>query len=424
MAGERLTLRALVDSGARKGEPAWLSRLREERLAFYRETGLPTTRNEDWKYTNLAALGPIEEIESAALATAEVKALGIPSAAKLVFVGGRFDPGRSELGGLPSGIEIRPLSHALESSERWFTGYPLDREDATKALNTAYFTDGAWIHVKAGAHIDRPIHLIHVSTSGRAAFLRHVIAIERGAQASFVEEYLGPKDGADARMTNVVTQLRLLEGSQALHLRLQSEGGGAVHLSDLFCSQARDSRLDSVWVSLGAAVARNEVHAGLFEPNAEASLLGLYCASGKEQAEGFTVIDHASPECRSEEFYKGLLRDESKGAFTGRIVVRKDAQKTDSRQLNRNLLLSDTAVANTRPQLQIHADDVKCAHGATIGRLDPEQLFYLRSRGVDRKTASKLVSQAFAGEVVERLADEGLRAAVQARVAAWLEGAC
>ncbi|HUP57243.1 MAG TPA: Fe-S cluster assembly protein SufD [Bdellovibrionota bacterium] len=420
MAGEKLSFHAFRDPRQMQREPAWLARLREQALERYRTLGLPSTRHEDWKYTNLSAVGPIEASASPAAATAAVRPMEIDSAARLVFVDGRLDRDRSALSSLPAGLELRSVSDSIEQVEQWISRYPLDREDGSKALNTAYFSDGAWMNVARGARIEKPIHVVHVTTSGRAAFSRNLIRLEPLSQATIVEEFLAPEGGADSRLTSVITQMLLGQGAKATHVRFQQELG-AIHLSDLFASQSADSTLESFWISLGAVIARNEVHAVLSEPNSEARLIGLYGATGREQVDGHTVIDHASPHCRSEEVYKGIMADQSRGAFTGRIVVRKDAQKTDSRQINRNLLLSENAVADTRPQLQIEADDVKCSHGATIGRLDEEQLYYLRSRGIGVELARKLVSRAFGGEVLDRLPEE-LRAAAGERFDAWLAG--
>jgi Fe-S cluster assembly protein SufD len=386
-------------------EPVWLKSLRADAFARFRALGFPTTRLEDWKYLSLAPIGRFELGTGLPVAQSEFPDhLDLDVAARIVFVDGRLDRARSRLGNLPKGLLVTSVAELVASDDRALSkalsSYAGGQADGVKALNTALFTDGAWIEADPGVAIEKPIHLVFIGTEGQAGTVRNIVRLGERSELRLIEEFTS--QGSRPALSNSVTQVELGKGAILKALKLQREGSASAHLADSRVLQAEGSRYESLWVSLGAQLSRNEIHAELAGRGAECRLLGLYAAHGKEQVDSHTVIDHASPGCQSHETYKGILADESKGSFTGRIVVRKDAQKTDSHQLNRNLLLSERATANTRPQLQIHADDVKCSHGATVGRLDAEQLFYLRSRGIGLQEARRLVSRAFAGEVLEQ----------------------
>jgi Fe-S cluster assembly protein SufD len=388
---------------AKAQEPNWLKSLRGDAFARFRTLGLPTTRLEDWKYLSLSPLARLELGAGLSKTSEMPDHLDLDASARLVFVDGKLDPARSRMNGLPKGLLVTSVAELAASGDqalsKALSAYQGGQEDGVKALNSALFTDGAWIEIDPGVAVSKPVHLVFIATEGHAPALRNIVRAGERSELRIVEEYV--TRGTRAALTNAVTQLDLAKGAIVKSLKLQREGSGAAHLADSRVAQAEGSRYESLWVSLGAQTSRNEIHAKLAGTGAECRLLGLYAARDKEQVDSHTVIDHASPGCQSHEVYKGVLADEAKGSFTGRIVVRKDAQKTDSHQLNRNLLLSERATANTRPQLQIHADDVKCSHGATVGRLDAEQLFYLRSRGIALAQARRLVSRAFAGEVLE-----------------------
>ncbi|MGZ6333729.1 MAG: Fe-S cluster assembly protein SufD [Bdellovibrionota bacterium] len=355
----------------------------------FERLGLPGVKNEDWKYTSLAAFSK----------TDFAPALN----ARLWLM----EPTQ-----LPPGLTVEPLN---ESVAALLSAYQGDQEDGIKALNSANLGSGTVIRVARGVIVEKPIRLGLVHPGG-ACFLHNIFILEEGAQAQIVEEYSGGASGA----TNIVTQIVLGENSVLDHLRIQNENHGNFHFSDTRVEQPRSSRYRSSVVSLGGAVVRNEIRARLGGEGAECRLLGLYAAKGSQQVDCFTVVDHAVPHCQSHELYKGVLDDTAKGTFTGKIVVRPEAQKTDANQLNRNLLLSEGATANTRPQLQIDADDVKCSHGATIGRLDEEALFYLRSRGIEAQTARKLLTQAFASEVIEQMPIAGAREGLLVDFQKWL----
>lgn len=387
-------------SRAHASEPAWLKTARADAFARFRALGVPTTRLEDWKYSSLTALGRFEFASSPA--EGEPRLFECESTARLVFVDGKLDRSRSNLAQLPQGLKVSSVSERISDPgfERAIESYAKQHADGMKALNTALFTDGAWIEAAPGTVVDRPVHLVFLTSEGRSSVVRNVVRLGARAELRLIEEFA--TRGERSALSNTTTQIDVASGASLEALKLQHENPASGHLADTRVEQARDSVYESLWVSLGALVSRNEIHTRLGETNSECRLLGLYASRGSEQVDSHTVIDHAAPGCRSHETYKGVLAGDSKGSFTGRIVVREDAQKTDSHQLNRNLLLSERAVANTRPQLQISADDVKCSHGATVGRLDPEQLFYLRSRGIGLTEARKLVSRAFAGEVIEQ----------------------
>jgi Fe-S cluster assembly protein SufD len=404
--GLEATLTRIFESAGKSSpaEPRWLMSLRSDAFARYRVLGMPSTRHEDWKYCSLTPLGRFElGTGLPAQPAPEPELLEADSVARLVFVDGKLDRTRSSLDGLPQGLRIASVAELVTSGEsalpQALEAYVRNHDDGVKAVNTALFTDGAWIEVAAGTAVAKPVHLIFIATEGHAPCVRNVIRVGGRAELRVIEEFVSK--GSRPALTNSVTQIEVAPGGILKQLKLQHESGASGHLADTRVEQAKDSTFESLWISLGASVSRNEIHARLGDTNSECSLFGLYGARAREQVDSHTVIDHASPGCRSRETYKGILADEAKGSFTGRILVRKDAQKTDSRQMNRSLLLSDRAIANTRPQLQIHADDVKCSHGATVGRLDAEQLFYLRSRGIGLEAARRLVSRAFAGELIE-----------------------
>lgn len=403
----------------------WLRRAREEALARFADAGFPTTRQEDWKYTSLAAFEKqtfVQAAESfATLAQVTPWLLGGPAsggdslrAHRLVFVNGRHAPALSRILALPSRALVKSLGEVLaqspELAEPWLTS------DATPGpfpdLNAAFLSDGAFVHLGEGVAIEEPIHLLYLSTqAGLAVHPRNVIVAEAGAQATVVEQYVGIAEGAG--FTNAVTRIVAGRGARIEHCKLQQENPQAFHVAAIRSTQSTGSGFISHSLSLGAALARNEISTRFDGEHCETTLNGLYVVDGRRHVDHHTRVDHAQPHGTSREFYRGILDGNARGVFSGRIVVHKDAQRTDASQANHNLLLSREAEVDTRPQLEIYADDVKCSHGATVGQLDENMLFYLRSRGVEESLARNLLTYAFAKEVLERIRLDALRVRVE-----------
>jgi Fe-S cluster assembly protein SufD len=400
--------------------------LREAAFARFAELGLPTKQDEEWKYTSLAPLAGMrfEPAADAGLPSLDRWALD-GSGIRLVFVDGRHRPELSSQAAGPAGAFIGSLAAALaqrpELVGRELARHADHQRDALTALNTAFIEDGAFIHLPAFAVLKAPIHLLFLSTAAGKATLsqpRNLILLGAGSQATVVETYAALRE--EVYLTNAVTEAVLGDGARLDHYKLQEESARAFHLALLQVDHGRDSRFTSHSVALGSALARNEVRALFAREGSECTLNGLYMAAGKQHLDNRTVIDHRSPRCTSRELYKGVLDGQSRGVFSGRVLVREDAQKTDASQANKNLLLSDDALVDTKPQLEIFADDVKCAHGAAVGQLDEDALFYLRSRGIGREAARSLLTYAFASEMVNLIPFAPLRARVRQLVTSRL----
>jgi Fe-S cluster assembly protein SufD len=394
----------------------WLERIRQEALASFAETVLPTQRQEDWKYTSVAAIDkgrfvvPPAGIADQA-AAAVVAAQWLADSPLLVFVNGYYQPQLSPVGTLPAGVTIESLGEALERApqrlEEWLARPQPDYASGFAALNAAFMADGAFIHLAPGAALERPIHLLFVATGEFAIHPRNLIVAEAGSQVSIVEHYVAT--AGVRNFTNALTDIRVGPGAQVEHHRLQQESLKAFHIAAVDVDQEAGSRFTSNAFAFGGALSRLDLGVGLNAENAECTLNGLYQIGGRQHVDHHTRIDHARPRSISRELYKGVLDGNARAVFNGKVIVQRDAQQSDAQQSNRNLLLSDDAEVDTKPQLEIFADDVKCAHGATVGQLDDEQLFYLRSRGVDAAAARALLTFAFADEVVSRLSVASLR---------------
>ncbi|HEY7787437.1 MAG TPA: Fe-S cluster assembly protein SufD, partial [Casimicrobiaceae bacterium] len=396
----------------------WLSRMRRRALDQFAQTGLPSQRDEDWKYTSVAgiakrpfALSPVgagnDGVTSARI---DALAFGRFSSHRLVFVDGRYARALSEAGPLPGGVTLGSLGEALavgaESLER-FLG-DARRHTVFATLNTAFMADGLYLHLPRGTAVAEPIHALFISTSAdAAAYPRNLIVAEEGAQATVVEHYVGLDDSQ--YLTNAVTQIFADADSTIAHYKLQQEALRAFHIAGIHVAQSRASRLESHSIALGALLARTDLTTGFDAEGCAATLNGLYLVGGRQHVDHHTRIDHARPHGTSREYYKGILDGASRGVFNGKVIVHRDAQRTDAHLANHNLLLSKAAEIDTKPQLEIDADDVKCTHGATVGQLDDAQMFYLRSRGVDEAMARSLLTYAFAHDVIERIRIAPLR---------------
>lgn len=409
--------------------PSWIKELRQAGIASFAALGFPTPRHEEWKYTN------VEPVISRTfgLVNGEVKSLGGANvlsnafveedAPRLVFVNGVFAPALSSTLNLTGGVRLTKFSELSKSSDKNLVSqigrHANYQRKPFVALNTAFMADGAVIAVSPGCRLSRPIYLVYASGAGAqpiVSYPRTLILLGAGSEASIVESYAGMND--DSYLCNAVTELIGESDAFVHHYRLQREGAAGFHMGTFAAHLGRGCHLTAHAITLGGALVRNDVHVSLDGEGAECVLNGLYLGADKQHVDNFTEIEHVKPRATSRELYKGILDGASHGVFHGKIVVHKDAQKSDARQTNRNLLLSPDAVVNTKPQLEIYADDVKCSHGSTIGQLDPDALFYLRTRGLGPDQARSLLSFAFASDIVGRIKIAALRQRLDAYLAA------
>jgi Fe-S cluster assembly protein SufD len=401
-------------------EPEWLRGLRRGALARFAETGFPTLRDEDWRFTNVAPITKAPFNPILAPAPAEVSENVVAAypfnslqGTRLVFVDGHFIPELSSTVREKNGIQVLGLAQALSKAPQLVENHFENCDsggNAFTALNAAFFTDGAVIYVPAKAVLAEPVQLLHIGTSeqpGATAHLRHLIVLEAGAKATVLENYTS-LSGA-TRVTNVVTELVLGAGSKMEHCKFQEESATAYHVAMLRAGLGRSADFIAHSFALGARISRNNIRTVLAGEGVECVLNGLYLTKDDQLADHHMIVEHAQPHCNSHEYFNGILDGKSRGVFHGRILVRPDAQKTDAKQTNKNLLLSDDAGVNTKPQLEIYADDVKCTHGATIGQLNEESVFYLQARGIGRETARRMLMHAFAAEIIERIRHEQMR---------------
>lgn len=407
--------------------------LRRDALQRFAAQGFPTMRDEDWRYTNLNALSGTAfvsavrpEAEASLRIEAEARAVTVPGAVTLLFVNGHFMPELSDLALIPTGMEVRDLSDALKENAIFPEGSSNDASlrsnDPFTALNTAFTEQGVMVTVRRGVRIEQPLHLLFFSGIAALPFVAHpriIVQVEDNAQCDIVEQYAAAPDAV--YFTNVVADIRVGENAILHHIRIQEESTAAFHVASAYVTVARTGVYENHYIGLGAALLRYDIHSVLNGEGAHCTLNGLYMPVGTQHMDHFTVIDHPVPHCTSHELYKGVLADESRGVFTGKIIVRQDAQKTDAKQSNNNLLLSENARIDTRPQLEIHADDVKCTHGATVGRMNDDQLFYLVSRGIDRVQAGNILSYAFAADIVSRIPVAALREELDGHIQRRLE---
>src|SRR5436190_3458826 len=402
-------------------QPSWLFPLRKAGIARFVELGFPTTRHEDWRFTNVAPIAklPFRPVFDPSPDGVTAEALGELTFAKLagtrlVFVNGHFANGLSTLRSLPKGVKAGSLAAMLLSDsallEKHLGRYVRMEDYAFAALNTAFFLDGAFIFVPAGVVVPEPIQLVFVSTvkeAGATAHPRNLIVAEKQSQLTVVESYVRTVDAP--YFTNAVTELVAEDGAVIEHVKIQDESRDAFHIATVHGQFGRQSRVNAHSFALGARLSRNNIRANLAGEGLECILNGLYLTEGEQLADHHMIVEHAQPQCASHEYFNGILDDKSKGVFHGRILVHPIAQKTDAKQTNKNILLSDDATADTKPQLEIYADDVKCTHGATIGQMDPDSIFYLRARGIGLERAKRMLMHAFAGEIIDRVKCEPAR---------------
>jgi Fe-S cluster assembly protein SufD len=374
-------------------------------------TGFPTSKNEEWRFTPVGPIAQSSWRPAPAKARLNRAALqefvfGHPEWSSLVFVNGFYRDELSSAEGLEDGLTVSSLADALRSDGQVLQSH-LGRHASLgsspfTALNTAVAGEGALVHVAANAELARPVHLVFITTRdavGSVVQPRNLIVVERSAKAAVIESYVTIAAGSPY-WTNTVTEVVVGPNAWLEHTRIQRESEAAYHIGATYVDQQRDSHYRSFTMTMGGALARHTLHARLNNENIETLLYGLYFTREEQLADNHTAIFHDQPNCRSWEVYKGVLDGRSRAVFNGKVFVKPEAQKTDAKQTNRNLLLSDTAKVNTKPQLEIFADDVKCTHGATVGKLDDMALFYAQTRGVPAAEAQRLLTYAFAAEVV------------------------
>ncbi len=425
-----LTTFERLDRG-RTGEPAWLRATRRSAAGAFERLGFPTTRDEEWRFTNVAPIAEttFSAAPPAAVSSEEAGRFTIPGVegALLVFVDGRYAPGLSRPDAAAPGLTVSSIAVELERGasrlEPHLGRHVTFTERPFAALNTAMFEDGAVVSVADGQVVDRPVQLLFLSTVTAAPAVSHpraLVIAGRNAQVEVIETF--GSLGASRGLTNAVTELVVGPGAVLRHYRLQRESEVGFHLGHTELQLGRSATAASHSLAFGGLIARHEVVAVLADEGADCTLNGLYLADGVRLIDNHTEIDHAMPHGSSHEVYKGILGGRARGVFNGRIRVRPDAQKTDAKQTNKTLLLSDNAQVNTKPQLEIFANDVKCTHGATVGQLSEDALFYLRSRGIGADDARSLLVRAFATDVTGRISLEPLRAELDRLLAAKLPG--
>jgi Fe-S cluster assembly protein SufD len=407
------------------GKRSWTRGLREQAIARFAGIGFPTLQQEEWRKTSVAPILGVPFQPQGKYTANGFTARALErytfepwECTHLVFINGHYAPELSRLRPLPEGAIVEPLAEALERRrdeiEPHLARHADDRGHAFAALNTAFMQDGVYVRAADGVSIEEPLHLLFISTSSRepvVSYPRNLIVAGKGSRVSVVESYVGPHH--DLYFTDAVTEIVAGEDARVDHYRLQRESEKAFHVAVIQADLGRYARLGSWNISLGGGLVRTDLNALLGAEGAEVRLDGLYITGGSQHVDNHTLIDHAAPGCTSHELYKGVLDERSRGVFDGRIIVRKDAQKSDAHQTNKNLLVSEDALVDSTPRLQILADDVKCTHGATIGQIDEDAMFYLRTRAISEAAARNLLIQAFVSEVLHGMRIDPIRAGLE-----------
>lgn len=429
MSEEQTFLDALEQrAGTRGTEPTWVAARRQAASARFEAVGFPTRRDEAWKYTDVRAIarGQFVQPDDADFSQATAAALTLPlEALRLTFVDGVFSAALSDIGELPKGVSIEPLSQAMQTNHE-AVGAVLGRLAGVDfspfaALNTAFAEEGAVVRLAPGTVVETPILLQFLSRAGEQPAMCHPrVLVEAGArsEATVIEHYVGEAEAAN--FTNVISELLLDRGAILSHYKLQEAPLGDMHIASVHVDQGRDSRYSSFNLNLGGALVRNDIVADLNAEGAETQYYGLFYGQGRQHIDNHTLVNHNAPRTFSNESYKGILDERARGVFNGKVIVKRDSQQIEAYQNNANLLLSDRAEIDTKPELEIYADDVKCSHGATTGQLDEEAVYALRTRGIDEQTARGLLTLAFAGEVMEAVRLDAIAERVELAVAGKL----
>jgi Fe-S cluster assembly protein SufD len=409
-----------------------LHQVRKKAIAWFEENGFPTIKQEEWRFTNVS---PISKTQFSATTPTASSAVNIEAVQpffidnefiRLVFVNGAFTPELSNVGDLAKGVTVSTLQEAMENEQDVIktnlAKHANIDENGFVALNTAFLNEGAYVHVGKNIVLEQPIHFLNVATDAsnqRVVHPRNLIVADENSQLQLIESYVSLTDGA--YFTNPVTEVIAGDNAVVDHYKIQNESTAAFHTSLTQICQKRSSVYRSHNYTFGGAITRNDLNAVLDGEGIECTLNGLYLATGKQLIDNHSVIDHAQPHCNSHELYKGILDDQARAVFSGKIHVHPDAQKTDAIQSNQNLVLSEEATVDTKPQLEIYADDVRCTHGGTVGQMDKDGIFYLRARGIGEETARNIMIQAFAGEVAQSIKNEAVREHLESLVLARLK---
>ncbi len=398
-----------------------IAALRAHAQSEFAKVGYPTTKNEEWKFTNVAPIAeaPFTAAKAVEPARKTIEPFLFDGAVRnqLVIVNGRVSAALSSISALPKGVTIDQSNDAIAAAASAKSALPF------VAQNTSLFEQGVVIGVAPSTIADEPLHVLFINAPGadRAiAATRLLVAVGENAEITLIESYAGVT-GSGLGFTNAVTDFVVCPSAVVRHYKVQREAATAFHVAATFVHLGRSSTFSSQSFTLGGKLVRNDIFATLDGEGAECTLNGLYLAGGDTLVDNHTTIDHAKAHCPSHEVYKGILSGKARAVFNGKILVREDAQKTDAKQTNKALLLSDDAVINTKPQLEIFADDVKCTHGAAIGQLDEDAMFYLRARGIDERDARDILIHAFAGEILDHISIDAVRAKVEKAVFAKLE---
>ncbi len=417
--------------------PKWVHKLRMAGMEMFKALGFPTLRDENWRNTRVrpiaaTAFAPVSEARIEALTDERILERTFDDAGcrRMVFVDGIFAPEFSRTGDLPEGILVGSLADALDQHPEFIEPYLGKRADIDRhpfaALNTAFIRDGALVFLQGNITIDDPIHIVYASTGDGEATVSHprsLIVAGENSRVTVVESFLGAHTSEGVYLTNHVSEFFCGDNAEINHCKIQRESNRAYHVSAQQVVVDRNGRFNTENISLGAALTRNDVEVSLEGEGIDCRVDGLYLATRRQHIDNHTFIRHASPHCHSLEGYRGILDGKSRGVFNGRILVERAAQKTDAKQSNSCLLLSDDARINTNPQLEIFADDVRCTHGATVGQLDEDAVFYLRSRGIPDEQARHMLIYAFAAEVFGRIKIKQVRDRLEADLYDWLSTA-
>ncbi|MGB5847216.1 MAG: Fe-S cluster assembly protein SufD [Ignavibacteriaceae bacterium] len=394
-------------------------RIRKEALKNFSDLSLPTLKDEEWRYTSISPLLKYNFIlppEDITISNELVNKFSFTDMDTniLVFVNGKFSGANSKLLNLPEGTIAGSISDAIKNNpeiiEKHFGKYASYSNQIFTALSTAYTKDGAFVYVPNGKIVEDPIHIIFITTASEDKIItqpRNLFVASENSQVTIIEHYVSENN--NIYFTNAVTEIVAEDNAIVDHYKLQEESKNAFHIARVEIDQERSSNFTSHSISTGGAITRNDFNARFNEGGGECTLNGLFLLEDKQLFDAHTLIDHANPHCNSHEHYKGILDDSSRGVFNGKVLVRQDAQKTNAFQQNNNILLSNNALVNTKPQLEIFADDVKCSHGATIGQIDEEAKFYLKSRGIGEEAANAILIHAFASDVIKSMKIESVR---------------
>jgi Fe-S cluster assembly protein SufD len=394
---------------------AWLQQFRQSGLQAFADHGFPSVRDEEWRYTSLAALSKTA-FAPTVVQTAADETLAdyrVAGATLLVLVNGHFVAALSDMADLPAGVTVMSMAQAVQQQAATVADYlgkaVAETEHSLVAFSNAWFADGVWLEVAAKQVVSKPLQIVHLVTESTVlAATRQLVLLHPQAEVDIIETFVG---SVDHYFTACVNECFVEQNARLRWHKLQLEANQAQHFGGTYAKQAPDSHFSHHHFAFGSLLARSDIHSDL-DTAAECVLNGLFVASQRQHIDNHTRIHHLKPHGISREFYKGVLNDKARGVFQGRVVVAEGAQHTDSEMNNRNLLLSADAEVDTKPQLEIYNDDVKCSHGVTVGQLDEQSIFYLQSRGIDAASARNLLTFAFANEMVDKLEDEALKALV------------